>query len=322
MHHRVSRHAGFVLLLAGLAPSVRADATLRYHTDIQTSAAIPAAAFDQALSGMRDIVLRVKGTKAISSQGNLTSIMDVTTQDVILVDATHKRFAQGQASQFTQQAKSMVPEVPEQARAFMASMKTNLESHSTGRTATIQGIQADEHEFVLSIDMAMPGGPPTASPFMKITMQVWTAQPDEAQRVPALQEIKNYTTSASSNMNPVEMVKQILGAMPGMGDGLSAMMGEMTKNAGVTMRIHAEVSAPFLSLMSQQLPGQSLPAGLNPNAPLMQMNQEVVELSTASLDDSIFQVPQDYEAASMEEILRGAIPAPLPPPPTPPQFKQ
>ena len=83
--------------------------------------------------------------------------------------------------------------MPEQARAMLASMKTNLESRSTGRTAAIQGIQAEEQEFVLTMDMPLPGGPATPSPFMKMVMQVWIAKPEETQRVPALQEIQELT---------------------------------------------------------------------------------------------------------------------------------
>lgn len=152
---------------------------------------------------------------------------------------------------------------------------------------------------------------------MKMVMQVWTAKPEEAQRVPALQEFRNYTASATSAMNPGEAIKQVLSAMPGLGDSLTGMMEERAKNGAMTMRMHMELTMPFLANLSQQLPGQSLPAGFDPNAPLMQMNQEVVELSTSRVDDANFQVPADYQSASLEEILRGAISAAAPP-----QFKQ
>src|SRR5579859_4872689 len=99
------RYAGFLLLLAGLAPSLRADATLRYHTDIQTTPLIPAAALNQVLGGMRDMVIRIKGNKASSSQGTVSSIMDLMTQDLILMDTANKRFASIPAGQYAQQVK-------------------------------------------------------------------------------------------------------------------------------------------------------------------------------------------------------------------------
>jgi len=148
-------------------------------------------------------------------------------------------------------------------------------------------------------------------------MQVWTAKPEEAQRVPALQEFKTYMASASSALNPAQMMQQVLSVMPGMGDKIGAMVGEMTNNGAVSLRMHTELFMPFLAALSQQLPkqpGQGLPAGLDTNAALMQMNQEVVELSAGPLEDALFEVPADYQAASLEEILKAVVPAPTPAP--------
>jgi len=307
-------------LTAALSPSLLADATVKYHTQIETlqgtAISLP---LNQALGGLRDMVIRIKGNKAYTSQGNLSSIMDLTTHELTLVDAPHKRFASAPTSQYTERMKAAVPAVPAQAQEIFASMKSNLESRSTGRTEVIQGVQAEEREFVMTLDMAMPGGPPTPAPFMKIIMQVWSAKPEEAQRVAALQELKNYTASATVAMNPADMIKQITGGLPGFGDSLAAVMKEAGGNGNVALRTHLEVVMPFLALMGQQLPqqpGRPL-AGLDPNAPLMQMTQEVVELSTDPVDDALFTVPAEYQPASLEEILNGMVPAARPPAPAP-----
>jgi hypothetical protein len=315
-HHRIS--AGFALLLAVFAPSMRADATLRYHADIQVApgVGIPVAAVDQAFASMRDMVLRIKGDKSYSSQGNMISITDLKTQNMIMVDAANKRFATLPAGEFAQQSAAAIPALPEQARAALASMKTNFESRSTGRTATILGIAAEEHEYVLTLNMALPGVPSTGSPLMKLTMQVWTAQAGEEARVPALQEFQNYKASATSAMDPVQMMKQLVGLIPAMGESLGAMIAELGKNGNMTLRTHTEVVAPLLAMMSQQLPrpqGQAAPPALDPNAPLMQMTQELVELSSDPVDAVLFRVPDGYQPASLEEILKGAVSAAAPP---------
>ena len=154
--------------------------------------------------------------------------------------------------------------MPDQARAALASLKTNFESRSTGQTTTIQGIEAEEREFVVTMDMALPGGPQTSSPFMKMVMQVWTAKPEELERVAALQEFKNYMTSASSAMNPAQMLKQVLSVMPGIGDNLNAMDAEM--NGALSLRMHVQVFMSILAMMSQQAaaPGQAQPAAPTP----------------------------------------------------------
>jgi len=310
------RYAGFLFLCA---PSIWGDVTVHYHTDIHTSAILPAAALEQALGGLRDMDIRIKGNKAYSSQGTFTSIVDLTTQEVILVDPAHKRFATVPSAQYGQQLETAVSEMPAQARAMLSSMKTNLESHSTGRTATIQGIQTEEREFVLTLDMPVPGGPATPAPFLKMVMQVWIAKPEETRGVPALQELKKYRTSAGSAMNLVGTIKQVLAAMPGLGDNISSMIEEMSIDSSISLRTHTEIVMPVLALLIQQAPqqaGRALPAGLDPNAPLLEISQEVVGLSADPVDDVIFQVPADYQTATLEEILKGAVPGPAP------QFKQ
>jgi len=256
------------------------------------------------LAGVRDMVVRIKGNKAYSTQGNMTSIMDLTTQDMTLIDTVHKRFAKVSASQYAEQVKAAIPAIPSEARTALASMKTSVDTRSTGRTATIQGIQAEEHEFVLTMDLP-PGGPPQAGPLMRMLMQIWTAKPEETQRVLALQEVQNYTASATSTMNPMEMVKQVFSALPGLGDSFESMIADMSKSGSTSMRVHTEVTMPFLAAMAQQ--GVPLPPGFDAASPVIQMNQELVELSTDPVDGALFEIPQDYLPASLEEILKGAV---------------
>jgi len=295
----------WIAVVVLLAPLLRGDATLRYHTDVKTAAGVPGlpAGGGPDLAGVRDMVVRIKGNKAYSTQGNLTSIMDLTTQDMTLIDTVHKRFAKVSASQYAEQVKAAIPTIPSEARTALASMKTSVDTRSTGRTATIQGIQAEEHEFVLTMDLP-PGGPPQAGPLMKMFMQIWTAKPEEAQRVPALQEFQNYTASATSSMNPMEMVRQVFSALPGLGDSLGSMVADMSKSGSMSMRVHTEVTMPFLAAMAQQ--GVPLPPGFDASAPVIEMNQELTELSTDPIDGALFEIPQDFLPASLEEILKGA----------------
>ena len=306
----------WIAVVVLLAPLLRGDATLRYHTDVKTADGVPGlpAGGGPDLAGVRDMVVRIKGNKAYSTQGNLTSIMDLTTQDMTLIDTVHKRFAKVSASQYAEQVKAAIPAMPTEARTALASMKTSVDTRSTGRTATIQGIQSEEHEFVLTMDLP-PGGPPQAGPLMKMLMQIWTAKREEAQRVPALQEFQNYTASATSTMNPMEMVKQVFSALPGLGDSFGSMIAEMSKSGSMSMRMHTEVTMPFLAAMAQQ--GVPLPPGFDPSAPVIQMNQELVELSTDPVDGALFEIPQDYQPAALEEILKGAVAAAAEP-----QFKK
>ena len=315
------RIAGIAVVLATLAQLTRADATLRYHTNIQLAdgTAVVASAL-QALRENRDIVIRIKGNKTYTETGHLMFIMDMKTQNLTTVDPANKRYATIPASQYADQAKIAMPAVPEQARAMLASMKTSVESHSTGRTATILGIQTEERETVLTLDLPMVGLPSTGGPLLKMVIQTWTATPEEVQRKEVLQELKAYMSSATSAMNPAEMVKQIGAIIPGFGDNLSGMISDMTKDGAVTLQTHMQILMPLLAIMTRQMPqpaGQAPPPEVDPNAPMMQMTQELVELSSDPVDDAIFQVPADYQSVSLEEVLKGAASLPKPP-----QFKQ
>ena len=130
---------------------------------------------------------------------------------------------------------------------------------------------------------------------MKMVMQVWTAKPEEVQRVPALQEFKNYTASANFATNPAEMLKQVLGGLPGMGDSMGAMIEEISKKGAMSLRMHTEVFMPLLAMMSQQLPqqpGQPLPPALDPNAPLhADQSGSRRAFERSAVDDSLFRVP-------------------------------
>jgi hypothetical protein len=51
---------------------------------------------------------------------------------------------------------------------------------------------------------------------------------------------------------------------------------------------------------------QRMPAA-DPDAPFMQMNQEVVELSTTPVPDSVFQIPEGYQEAPASELIKGLL---------------
>jgi len=315
------RFAVIAVVLSALVPLMRADATLRYHTNTELAdgTAVVTSAF-QALRDSRDMVIRMKGNKTYSETGHLVLIMDLKTQVLTTMDPVNKRYATVPASQYADQAKIAMPAVPEQARAMLAAIKSTVETHSTGRTATILGIETEERETILTLDLPMAGLPAAGGPLVKVIIQAWAAKPEEVQGKPVLQELKTYMASATSAMNPAEMVKQIGAIIPGFGDNLSGMISDMTKDGAVTLRTHMEIMMPLLGILTRQMPQQPgqppLPA-VDPNAPLMQTNQELVELSSDPVDEAIFEVPADYQAVSLEEVLKGAASVP-----TPPQFRQ
>jgi TonB family protein len=73
------------------------------------------------------------------------------------------------------------------------------------------------------------------------------------------------------------------------------------------------------------MPSGNSPLGANfdPDSPYMQMNQEA-EISTASVPDSVFQIPEVYQEVAASELLKGRFTQQFPTPrvPSRPEFVQ
>jgi hypothetical protein len=92
--------------------------------------------------------------------------------------------------------------------------------------------------------------------------------------------------------------------MPGLSNAIGPLIAELSKNQSVMLRTNTEIYMPFLAGVAKQMAaqGQSSPA-IDPDAPLVQINREVAELSTAPVDASLFEVPKDYTSVSADEMF-------------------
>ena len=129
-------------------------------------------------------------------------------------------------------------------------------------------------------------------------------------RVPAIRELTGYQAWQKYVMNPAGMLEKLLGKMPGISKTLSPMLDEIYKNPSVILRTRVELYMPFMAVLAKQAAaqGQALPA-IDPDAPLMEMTQEVAELSSASVDASLFDIPAGYTAAPADDMVREMIKA-------------
>ncbi len=186
----------------------------------------------------------------------------------------------------------------------MGAMKGHSQSKATGRTATIQGVEAEEREIVMTVDLPeMPGGPTGA--MMRMVMHLWTAKASEATRVPAIRELAGYKLFSIAGMDPVTSMAKTFQQIPGFGDTMSALMKEL-KSGGtsVFLRTQVEMFMPMMGAMLKQMPGSPAGAGFDPDAPLVHLTTELAELSTASVSDSVFQVPEGYQSVPAADILK------------------
>jgi TonB family protein len=314
MRRPTCQSSALVLALVFSTLALRADVTVRYKIDYKFNASLPSAVTGPALRQMdsalpTETVMQLKGDKGYSTFGKMTYLMDFAKQEVTLVDAAMRRFATVPMKDFADKLGVSVSAMTPEVQRSMASIKTSFSSRKTGRTDTIQGVAAEESEWIISMDMAQPVGTQPAGPFMKMAIQIWSAKPEEALRLQALREWAGYAAYSNYLMNPLTALQKIFATMPGAVEGHTSMMEEGSKS--LMLKSHAAV---YMPMMSQLTPG------FDPSAAFMDIGGEIVELSAAAVDESVFHLPDGYEAASVEDLMKsviappGATPPSVPPP--------
>ena len=307
------------LWICAAAP-LRADVTVRYESDMKMTSLMPSPAGDQAekarhdrMSGMMRAPLRMKNGKSWTSVGQWTYIVDYTSQQLTLLDKEHKTFTKLPSAEFSvkmgERMAAIMPQMPAAMKESMEAMKTSVESKKTGRTDTIQGIQAEEREVVMSVEMPnlMPGASETGMS-LKMVMQIWTARPEEALRNQAVREFTGYSIYANQFMNPLAAMQKMMGSMPGFAEVFKPLAGEMSQNNAMMLRWRMAIYMPLSAAMRKRM-AESNPSGgtIDPDAPFMQMTQEAVEVSSAPVEESIFQVPADYQTVPADEFLKSMM---------------
>jgi hypothetical protein len=306
-----SRAAAWLAVL--MCPLLRADVTMTYKTEVKLNPSLPQELASQALKGMggalgTDSTTRLKGSKGFSSSGSMTSIVDFEKKEITLIDPAGKRYATLPAAGWAGEFAKAMPGMPPAAQAAMASIKTSFDSKATGRTAGILGVEAEEREVSLTIDgPEMSGRPP--GPLMRIAIHFWTSKPGEAIRVPAIREATGYALWSFATLNPAASLEKMFQQMPGFGEGLGKMIEEFQSGRAVILRMHMDVFMPGMLAMLEKLPPDKNPfgAGFDASLPFLQVNQELAELSTAPVPDSVFRIPAGFTSAPIAELIQTLI---------------
>jgi hypothetical protein len=308
-----------------LIPSLlTADVTLSYKTENKLSPSLPPA-FAQTLGASHILSapsgrkIAVRGGKIYANTSLSDIIADLPSDKLTLLDPASKHFVTIPVSQYGDQMAGAMPKLPAGMQGLLASIKLTVDSKLTGRTAEIQGIQAEEHEIVLALGIPMGQGGPL-SPVMKIDMQIWRAKPEDIAKNPALQEFVASGFQTLSGTNPAESIQKMLSQFPGIADSVAAFAKEAIDTHSVTLRLHAEVSMPILAMMAPRAAagaGASPAPAADPNAPIMEINEELTSISTAPIPDSTFAVPDGYTAVPLADFMSAITPKPPAPAPKP-----
>jgi malate synthase len=290
-----------------------ADVTVRYKSEMKPNPGLPAQMVETMGKGVSgtlppESVLQIKGDKAYSTVGAIHSIVDMKNKQVTAMDPEKQQYGTSDLKQFAAEAGKLLSDLPPEARAAMGAMKMSSESRITGRTETIQGVEAEEREATMSIEgPPIPNMPP--GPMIKMVMQFWTAKAGQEERNPALQELMQRRLWDYETMSPASIMQSIFHDMPGMGEGLAKFVQDMRSANSIVLRTSALMWMPSMVEMMKQIPADQNPFGdkFDATAPIFELRNEVVEISTAAIPDSVFEVPADYKAVPIGEILKNVM---------------
>jgi hypothetical protein len=307
-------HLAICLALVAAVPSLHADVTLRYETRTTLNPSLPPQIAEVMMKSLSMTLPEMsaqqfRNGKLFYSQAKLNLIVDTAKREITMIDSLGRRYATVPADQYGSAISGSMPEVPGQARSMPGSMKIHAESAPGGATATIQGIQAEDHALVFTIDgptgQGLPGGP-----MVRMTMHMWLAKGSEALRVQALREVSGYNLMAMEALSPVATIQKMFQQFSGMGDAFAGLQKDLIAGGGsVMLRMQLDMFVPMMAALTGQ-------AASDPNAPFVQITQELAQISTEAVPDSVFQVPDGYQAATVAEILQattaGIATAPAP----------
>lgn len=225
------RKTSLALILL-MMPALWGDVTARYTYEVKVALSLH--------QSMRlGQVIQVKGNRAYWWQGSVARIVDLSTGEVTLVDPENQSFATLPVKQYEEMFESAFKALPNSPANVKVpeSMKVRSESRVTDRTEVIQGVQAQEREVALYVDMPAPDGAGRAGRGFKMLMRVWAAKPEEILRVPGLRELAGFDLWRSYFMNPEGMFR-------GTSGDLQAAYEPLDRDKAASAQVvHSDVSA-------------------------------------------------------------------------------
>jgi hypothetical protein len=300
MRSVLARSLVSALVLSHLAT---ADVTMHSKMDYRLGSFVPPAAADAMNKQMAEmlangVTLRIKGKRSLMSSGPLVTIVDNEKGTITLLDPKGKRYATANLADYGDKLKAAMPQIPEAARQMLENVKFDVKSEKTGKTDVIKGIKTEELLVTMSIEMPGPMG---AAGAMKMEMHMWAATPEELTRVPALKEIAAFMSNKSTGGDTASTMSKMFAQMPGFADKLKGPMEDMFK---------ASSQAVLRSQMKMMMPGTAKMMGAsNPDEPFTEISTDMTGLSTDAIPDSVFQVPEGYQEAKIEELVQMMNPA-------------
>jgi hypothetical protein len=302
-----------VMAALSLAQLGRADLTLRHSFEVKVASFVPAEIAAQVKQQFgsdvpSEALVRIKGNRVMSSFGPLAGITDYGRNQITLLNPKKKEYATLPLADYPDKLAAAIPKArkltPENEEA-LAGLNFDVQSSRTGEAEVIQRMRAEESLMVISIQAPSPQGVPAV---LQMEMRYWLARPEDIRRVPGLKELADYMAQSSHFFDPLQMMRKTFSGMSGLGERMREPLEELSKlNGSLVLKLQTAIRIPGIAQAIRL--AQPPPAGFDANAPLLELEMDLAEVSTAPIDETTFAIPPDYHSAPVEELVNAIIQA-------------
>lgn len=258
-----------VVVFSGAA--VMADVTLKQTMTMEGQAAA-------MMQGMQlpTMTMRIKGRKSRSdvemNGQTVTAIADLDARQMILLNSA------------TKTATVTTPGSVAAGGAPVAVPKVDISLKPTGEKRTIEGQVCDEHAFTLSLAMGeMMAGkeiPPEAAAALADVQMVMNGSFWVAKSAPGAEEFASFNKAAAES----KLLAAVAGATTGASNGLDKLMEAAAQASGL----------PYLTEMTMTFEGSGPMVEAMKQMGAMKMTQKIASVSTETLSDDLFTIPEGY----------------------------
>ena len=221
------------------------------------------------------ITLRIKGMKSrsdIETAGmTVSAITDLATKQVITLMPNSK-------VALLTSAESVAA-----GGAPMAMPQMDVSLKPTGKSQTIEGVVCDEHTFTMLLDMASMAGPqrpPEAAEMMKGVKMAMNGAIWVAKSAPGVAEVMAFNKAALAS----GLIAAVSGVKPGQPGGMEQMINAAASAPGI----------PYLTEMTIEMQGEGPMVEALKQMGTMKVIQKVSSVSTDTLSDDLFKLPEGY----------------------------
>jgi hypothetical protein len=250
---------------------VTADVTITMATSVEG----PMTALAGGGNMSPKIVTQIKGAKSRTEvdlgDQNVATLIDLATKQAIMLRRADKT------------ATVLDGAVPGAAKPPIPLPKADIMVKPTGKKREIDTHQCDEFTVAMSMDMAsMAGGdmPPAAAAMLKDVRMAVTGFLWVAKGAPGSAEYQAFQTNASKLA-----ISVLSGVSRGMPSGIEQMLTGFKDAPGI----------PYLTELTMNVEGSGEMVEMMKKMGQMKIITRVTSISTDSLPDTLFVVPEDYK---------------------------